>query len=202
MAAKAKKVDWNQVGIEYRAGILTSVAIGKNHGISHTAVNKRAKAEGWTRDLSKRIDAARQAKVSRAMVSPKVAAQLKATDEQVVQATADFQVAALAKHRNGIDGLFDTTIKTGAELGALTNTYLQDALELVRDEKVSDLSNQQAKTALYKAFNAALAIGSRAAAVRSVVSAAAILIDKDRQNLGIDKESGANKSVGEFLDSL
>lgn len=202
MAAKAKKVDWNQVGIEYRAGILTSVAIGKNHGISHTAVNKRAKAEGWTRDLSKRIDAARAAKVSRAMVSPKVAEQLKATDEQVVQATADVQVTALGKHRGYICGSFDTMAKMSAELGALSNSDLQEALELVRDEKMADLSNQQAKTALYKAHASAMAIGSRASAGRSIVSSIAILIDKDRQNLGIDKDGTDRKSLGEWIDGL
>lgn len=48
--AKAKDIDWVAVEAAYRAGIEPVTAIAAKHGISHTAVNKRAKANGWIRN--------------------------------------------------------------------------------------------------------------------------------------------------------
>jgi hypothetical protein len=50
-----KSVDWEAIEREYRAGQLTVVEIGRQHGLSHTAINKRAKRDGWTRNLADRV---------------------------------------------------------------------------------------------------------------------------------------------------
>lgn len=200
MAAKAKAVDWVAVGVDYRAGIKTTTAIGKEHGISHTAVQKRAKAEGWTRDLSKRIEAAREAKVARAMVSPKVSEQRAATETEVVQANADVQTGILLAHRRDIQALRQTVLGMAGELGALAHSEIQAALEIVLDEKC-DGQNQQYKTALTKAFDAALALGGRSAAGKNLVTSLGVLIDKERQAFGIDK-SGQDETLASFLKGL
>ncbi|MFC4431617.1 hypothetical protein [Cupriavidus respiraculi] len=48
--AKAKDIDWVAVEAAYRAGTEPVTAIAAKHGISHTAVNKRAKTQGWIRN--------------------------------------------------------------------------------------------------------------------------------------------------------
>ncbi|WP_456281610.1 hypothetical protein M1D55_19400 [Cupriavidus sp. JZ107] len=48
--AKAKDIDWVAVEAAYRAGTEPVTAIAAKHGISHTAINKRAKAQGWIRN--------------------------------------------------------------------------------------------------------------------------------------------------------
>lgn len=201
MAAKAKPVDWVAVEVEYRTGVLTNTAIGKNHGISHTAVQKRAKADGWTRDLSKRIDAAREAKVSRTIVSAKVSEQRSATEAAVVQANADLQSGIILKHRTDIQALRTAIAAMSGELGALASSDLQDALELVLDEKTKDATEKRA-AALEKAYHAAMALGSRAGAGQKLASALGILIEKERQAFGIDKGGDARLSLGEYLDSV
>ena len=57
--AAAKKVpagevapDWERIELDYRAGIKTLRQIADENGISHGAINKRAKRDGWERDLS------------------------------------------------------------------------------------------------------------------------------------------------------
>jgi hypothetical protein len=50
-----KSVDWEAIEREYRAGQLTVVEIGRQHGLSHTAINQRAKRDGWTRNLADRV---------------------------------------------------------------------------------------------------------------------------------------------------
>lgn len=49
--------DWERIEIDFRAGVLSTREIAQAHGISHTAINKRAKAYGWDRDLSAKIKA-------------------------------------------------------------------------------------------------------------------------------------------------
>ena len=47
-----KTPDWEAIHAEYRAGQLSNVLLGKKHGISEGAIRKRAKAEGWQKDLA------------------------------------------------------------------------------------------------------------------------------------------------------
>ena len=47
--AQEKKAapDWERIEADYRAGLLSVREIATAQGISHTAVQKRAKADGW-----------------------------------------------------------------------------------------------------------------------------------------------------------
>lgn len=54
---KVKTTDWERIELDYRAGIKTLRQIADEHGISHVAINKRAKRDDWTRDLSARTKA-------------------------------------------------------------------------------------------------------------------------------------------------
>ena len=49
--------DWEKIEADYRAGIKTLRQIAGEHGVSHVAINKRAKRDGWSRDLSAKIAA-------------------------------------------------------------------------------------------------------------------------------------------------
>jgi hypothetical protein len=50
MAARGKpEVDWIKVEADFRNGVKTTRQIGGEHGISHVAVQKRAKKSGWSR---------------------------------------------------------------------------------------------------------------------------------------------------------
>ena len=49
--------DWEAIHAEYRAGQLSNVMLGKKYGVTEGAIRKRAKAEGWQKDLA---DAVRQ----------------------------------------------------------------------------------------------------------------------------------------------
>lgn len=201
MAAKAKKVDWHEVEVDYRAGVLTDRAIGKKQNISHVAVIKRAKAEGWDRDLSARIRAKTEAKVTKAAVTSKVTKERIASERETVEANATLQSDLILKHRKDIQALRTAVAAMSGELGALASSDLQDALELVLDEKTKDTTDKR-RAALEKAYHAAMALGSRAGAGQKLASALGILIEKERQAFGIDKVGDGNQSLGEFLESL
>ena len=48
-------VDWESIERDYRAGLLSVREIAAAQGVSHTAIQKRAKVEGWDRDLKAKI---------------------------------------------------------------------------------------------------------------------------------------------------
>lgn len=50
MAKENKPIDWDGIERDYRAGVMSVREIAKWYGVSHTAINKRAKAEGWVRE--------------------------------------------------------------------------------------------------------------------------------------------------------
>ena len=47
-------IDWEAVEREYRAGQLSNRMIAEKHGISETAIRKRAKRDGWERERAAR----------------------------------------------------------------------------------------------------------------------------------------------------
>ena len=67
-----RHIDWEIIERDYRAGIKTLRQIATENGITHGAVNKRAKADGWDRNLQAKIQAKVEAKVSKALVSKSV----------------------------------------------------------------------------------------------------------------------------------
>ncbi len=57
MAEPRKQIDWEKIEADYRAGILSVREIAASQGITHGAINKRARRDGWERDLAARIKA-------------------------------------------------------------------------------------------------------------------------------------------------
>lgn len=98
----AKTPDWNVIEAEYRAGIKPLRLIGEEQGISHAAINKRAKRDEWTRDLGARIQAKAEAMVSKAAVTKEVAAAKKVTEQAIVEAAATVQYTIRMEHRTDI----------------------------------------------------------------------------------------------------
>ena len=86
---KAKDApDWERIELDYRAGIKTLRQIADENGITHGAINKRAKRDGWERDLSEKIQSKADALVSKALVSKPVSTETKVAERQIVDANA------------------------------------------------------------------------------------------------------------------
>ena len=97
---KKKSVDWEQVEKDYRTGLLTDRALGEKHGVSHTAIQKRAKREEWVKDLTARIRQKAEEKVAKIEVAKEVAKEDLATERQLVNANADVVANIMIGHRS------------------------------------------------------------------------------------------------------
>src|SRR3984957_3669508 len=60
-----KRVDWEAIEREYRAGQLSVREIGRRYEVDEAAVRKHAKAEGWTRALAAKVREAVREKLVR-----------------------------------------------------------------------------------------------------------------------------------------
>jgi hypothetical protein len=107
MAVIMSLPDWIQIEVDYRAGIKTLRQIADEHGITHGAINKRAKRDEWTRDIASKIQAKADAKVSKAAVSSEVSKKLAVTEQVVIEANAELQYSIRMGHRSGLARLRD-----------------------------------------------------------------------------------------------
>lgn len=131
--SQSQKRDWNGPEQDYRAGILTLRQIGALHGVTHTAVRKRAKASGWNRDLTVRVRQRTEEKLAlRAAVAPAtgdwfpvpVSKESKARAEFAVECSSEIAARVRLKHRDRI-----------AQAGALFDALL---LKLEREIRPAD----------------------------------------------------------------
>lgn len=95
-------IDWERIELDYRAGVLSVREIGAARGVTHTAINKRAKREDWERDLHAKIQAKAEALVSRREVSKQVSTERLETERQLVEANATVIADVRMAHRTDI----------------------------------------------------------------------------------------------------
>ncbi len=112
-AAASTPTDWDAVERDYRAGVKALRQIAEAHGVSHTAIRKRADRDGWTRDLSAKIAAKAADLVARKAVSSEVA---KASEKQAVEFNANVQAEVRLRHRKDALKLGETVARLAREL--------------------------------------------------------------------------------------
>lgn len=96
-----KQLDWVAIESAYRAGSLSVRTIAEVHGITHAAISKRAKKEGWQRDLTDQVRAAAKSKVAKGVTSGGNRLPL-VTDAQIIEEASDAAAAIVISHRTGL----------------------------------------------------------------------------------------------------
>lgn len=145
--AQAEKTapDWERIEADYRAGVLSVREIASAHGVSHTAINKRASKDGWERDLSAKIKAKADALVSKAEVSKEVSKAKAETDKVIVEANAEAIARVRLSHRSDISRSRRLAMALLEELEVATGSIelFQELGDFLRsdDEKGADKRN-------------------------------------------------------------
>jgi hypothetical protein len=180
--AEPQSIDWPIIEAEYRAGIKTLRQLAEDHGITHGAINKRAKRDGWDRDLSAKIRAKADALVSKSVVSIEVSKKKMVSERMVVDTNADQQAGIRIAHRKDIERYRTLCQSLLAQLEAETGEPelfegLGDLLA-VPDDKGMDKLNE--------AYRKAISLPARIDGVKKLADTLKTLIGLEREAFGID----------------
>lgn len=198
--AKKKLIDWEAVELHYRAGIRSLKDIGAEYGVSDAGIIKRAKRDGWDRDLRAKIQAKAEAKVSASLVSAEVSAQTKASERQIVEANAskiaDVQLAHrkdIQRKRSIVARLMD---ELEAQVGPENAALLADLGDMLRNP---DENGQDKLNDLYRKV---ISLPERARTAKTLAETLRIAVDMERQAFGMDKDTKADGSGVEVKSTV
>lgn len=170
--APKRQVDWERIEAEYRAGQLSIAEIGRQAGVSHVAILKRAKKYGWTRNLAAKV----KAEVTARLVTDGVTA---TTSREAVELAAERGVEVVRQHRQDIGRGRRLTNSLLQELETASET-LPEIEAAIEEETAGDKSPKRRQAMLR-----AVSLGARASAVFSLSAAMKNFVALERQAFSI-----------------
>lgn len=181
-AEKKAPIDWERVELEYRAGVLSLREIASIHGCSHVAVNKRAKAAGWTRDLSAKIKAKAEELVNKAAVTEEVTEQRRVNEREVIEANALRIAQVQSQHRADIGRARRLSMKLLNELEAATDNVpeLVALGEMLRSENANGVDR------LNDVYQAVISLPERTKTMKALSESLKNLVGLEREAYGIE----------------
>lgn len=192
--------DWEAIESAYRAGLLSIREIASQHGITHGAINKRAKRDGWERDLKAKIKAKADALVSKREVSSQVSTETATSERMLIEANAEVIATVRMEHRGDIrrarniaSSLFGELEAQCADVGALEQ--LGD-LMFSPDDKGQDKLNE--------IYHKVISMPGRVKSMKDLSDTLKTLIGLERQAYDIDGPAGddASKKLSDLMDDL
>lgn len=201
---RAAAVDWLIVEKDYRAGIKTLRQIALEAGVSHVAIQKRAKAEGWTRDLQSRIQQKAQELVTRQEVTSEVTKQKAVTERQIVEANAHAVAHVDLTNRKDVLRGMDVSRQHIEELAALNDPTFRDRLvwlgEVMDESGVDDETGKLVKDKANELYRYIIDMPGRVKMAKEVAAAVGVYVPMMRKIYKLDAE--AKESATSIEDLL
>lgn len=176
----ASDTDWERIGAEVRAGQFSIREIGRQHGVSDTAIRKKAKEKGWTRDLSDKVREAVRIKTVRGLVRGEAGTRTP-TDEEIIEIAAERGAQVQTRHQ--------AMLETSQDLCA----------RLIDRVKIAVVDIEGAEPAKTQAARMqAMAIAARAAELLDVLvrtTSKVIPLERQAFNLDAAKDAGGSELV-------
>lgn len=185
-------INWPAIEIDYRAGVKSLRVLAAEYGISHGAINKRARRDGWPRDLSARIAERTRELVSRAAVSAEDTAVSRAAEKAVVEANATLQADIILAHRTDIQAARALVVSMLKELDLVSQN--RDQLEQMAEAVTADDKSGRRQ----ELFERAISLPSRAGAVDKLSGALSRLVALEREAFGLNRGEVAPDPVDEM----
>ena len=126
--AERKQVDWESVERDYSAGLLSLREIAAKYGVDESGIRYKAKRNGWTRDLSKKIEQRTEDKLRKDLLRSELRSENTISEKEVIEANAQVIVNIKLGHR--------TSIK---KVNSLVESLLDEIETLNKDKSVENL---------------------------------------------------------------
>ena len=173
MAEPRKQIDWESVEVEYRAGKLSLREIAGKCGCTEGAIRKRAKKEGWARDLSAKIEH----EVRTRLVRSEVRSSCAPTEKEIIDAVSERSANIIKAERADLEQLREQENKLLDELdGKPTKLYISTYQGEIVEKVV------------------ALTVSEKASTLLALANVRAKRIELERKVWGIKEEEGQDGS--------
>ncbi len=196
----AKRPDWEAIESAYRAGVMSLREIASQHDITHGAINKRAKKEGWERNLKEKINQKAEALVSKREVSTKVSTEKAISERILIEANAEVIANVRMEHRGDIrrarelaNVLFDELSTECADVPALRKL---GELMLSPDDNGRDKLNE--------IYHSIISLPERVKSAKALSETLKNLVGLERQAYGLDdvQPNKTASQLSELMDDL
>lgn len=198
-----KQPDWEAIERAYRAGVLSVREIAAAHEVSHTAINKRAKRDGWDRDLKAKIKAKADALVSRREVSTEVSSKQAETEREIIELNAEVIANIRMAHRGDISRSRRLTNKLLDELESLTDEQgtIKELIDQLKDGDHEDGEAMADVLALAKKMSA---LPARTKTMKELAETLKTLVSLERQAYDLDVKQGGSEedTLSKLMDEL
>ena len=135
--------DWERIEADYRAGILSLREIAEKHPeTNHVAISRKAKKEGWVRDLSEKIKTKAEKLVTEKTVTASVTANSNISEAEIIESNAQAVANVIIGHRGDIRKLKDIKERLAGELEVMP---IDDENLLTGIKALKDLTDITAK---------------------------------------------------------
>lgn len=179
------KPDWEAIESAYRAGVLSVRELAGKYGISHQAISKRAKKDGWERDLKAKVQAKADALVAKREVARQVATESTISERQLIEATAEVIATVRMEHRGDIRRARELTNTLFDELAGECGhvAALEQLGELMRreDDKGMDKLNDL--------YHKIISLPSRVKSMKDLSDSLKTLIGLEREAYSIENKA-------------
>jgi hypothetical protein len=190
------KIDWEAMEPDWRAGIKTKKQLSEEYGVSRAAIDKHWHAADIERDLTAKIKALAETKVTRATVTRSVTPETKVTEREVVEANAKLQSDIILAHRSDIPRKRELVEKLFGELEGQT-----DGKDLLEQLSTALRHNDMKRLATFA--EKITSLPSRIKGASDLISAYKTLIMMERQVFGIaETGSGADDPLAAFFNEV
>ena len=176
------KVNWESVELAYRANVKTVAQIAKEFGLKDSTLRSRAKRNGWSRDLGKRIRLEADKIVNENAVKREVG-RLENMDNTTVEENAKLTASIRISHRKDIGTarqlsmlLFDDL---KAQIGTDNRARLEDLFIAALQAEVVDASQLEA-------YERVTSLANHVRIMKELADTMTKLVTLERQAYGLD----------------
>lgn len=186
------KYDWERIEIEWRTNKFSNRELAAKHGPTEATIRKRAKKEGWKRDLAKDVESRTKDKLIReGVIDPDV------SDDQIVEEVAQRNANVVIEHRKDI--------QKGRNICALMLEELEDSTRNI--VKLEDIAEQLAKDEewtpqMRAVVERAISLPERAGVLRNLSNSMKTLQGIERTAHGIDGKEDDRDPLDELLEAV
>lgn len=171
------KVDWEAIEREYRAGQLSVREIGRQHSIPESTIRKKAKAEGWSRDLTERVKEAVRSELVRSEGAEAMREGCVQEEKEIVKAAAARTIKLVQIHR--------ADAKMQRQILADLIGELKARLSVIKEVRKVEVSEETGKPLCLSPFTLD-ELKDTSAISRNASTALKNLVTIERQAYGLD----------------